>query len=117
MLREMAERAAINAPLQGTAADMIKVAMVNVHRRMKAAKRASRMILQVQMSWFSRWLPAIGSGSGAGLPGDGECTAATRSGQSRSGLGGKTGPDADNLLIRETRARNFRPRGRSRGGN
>jgi DNA polymerase-1 len=46
-VRSFAERNAINAPIQGTAADMIKVAMVNIHREMKAAGFKSRMLLQV----------------------------------------------------------------------
>lgn len=46
-LREMAERAAINAPLQGSAADLIKVAMLRLHEALIAKKLASRMILQV----------------------------------------------------------------------
>jgi len=47
MRREMAERAAINAPLQGTAADMIKKAMVAIHRRLQRESLRARMILQV----------------------------------------------------------------------
>lgn len=47
MRREMAERAAINTPLQGTAADMIKKAMVSIHRRLLREGLATRMILQV----------------------------------------------------------------------
>lgn len=42
-----AERNAINAPIQGSAADMIKIAMINVHREMKKADLRSRMTLQV----------------------------------------------------------------------
>jgi DNA polymerase-1 len=45
--REMAERMALNAPIQGSAADIIKVAMLNVHRALVAAKLRSRVILQV----------------------------------------------------------------------
>ena len=41
------ERQAINMPIQGTAADMIKLAMVNIHREMKKRDMKSRMILQV----------------------------------------------------------------------
>ena len=38
---------ALNAPIQGTAADIIKVAMINVHKRLVAENLASRMLLQV----------------------------------------------------------------------
>ncbi len=42
-----AERNAINTPVQGSAADLIKVAMTNIHREMKARNMRSQMILQV----------------------------------------------------------------------
>ena len=45
--REVAERMALNAPIQGSAADIIKVAMLNVDRAIKAEKLKSRMLLQV----------------------------------------------------------------------
>ncbi|WP_412517086.1 DNA polymerase I [Actinomadura madurae] len=45
--REMAERMALNAPIQGSAADIIKVASLNVDRALRAAGLASRMLLQV----------------------------------------------------------------------
>lgn len=45
--REMAERMALNAPIQGSAADLIKVAMLNVQRELAAAGLRSRMLLQV----------------------------------------------------------------------
>jgi DNA polymerase I len=45
--REMAERMALNAPIQGSAADIIKVAMLNVDRGLREAGLASRMLLQV----------------------------------------------------------------------
>ncbi|WP_148574377.1 DNA polymerase I [Nocardioides caldifontis] len=45
--REMAERMALNAPIQGSAADIIKVAMLRVREAMGAAGMASRMLLQV----------------------------------------------------------------------
>lgn len=45
--RGFAERNAINAPIQGSAADMIKVAMINIHDFMRREKLRSRMILQV----------------------------------------------------------------------
>ncbi|WP_346236002.1 DNA polymerase I [Niabella insulamsoli] len=46
-VRGFAERNAINSPIQGTAADMIKLAMQKVHQAMKQAKMKSKMILQV----------------------------------------------------------------------
>ncbi len=46
-VRGFAERNAINAPIQGTAADMIKVAMINVQKQITANKLQSKMILQV----------------------------------------------------------------------
>jgi DNA polymerase-1 len=45
--REMAERMALNAPIQGSAADIIKVAMLRVDAAMKEAGMVSRMLLQV----------------------------------------------------------------------
>jgi len=45
--REMAERMALNAPIQGSAADIIKVAMLTAHIELKAAGLRSRMLLQV----------------------------------------------------------------------
>ena len=45
--REMAERMALNAPIQGSAADIIKVAMLKVDRAIPAAGLTSRMLLQV----------------------------------------------------------------------
>jgi DNA polymerase I len=47
VLRENAERAALNAPIQGSAADIMKIAMLGVARDMRAQKMASRMLLQV----------------------------------------------------------------------
>jgi DNA polymerase I len=45
--REMAERMALNAPIQGSAADIIKVAMLTAHYELQAAGLRSRMLLQV----------------------------------------------------------------------
>jgi DNA polymerase-1 len=45
--RETAERMALNAPIQGSAADIIKVAMLNVNSAMQKAKVQSRLLLQV----------------------------------------------------------------------
>ena len=46
-VRQFAERMAINAPIQGSAADLIKVAMVNIDNLFKRKKMAARLILQV----------------------------------------------------------------------
>ena len=46
-VRSLAERNAINAPIQGTAADIIKKAMINVDARLKASGLQSKMVLQV----------------------------------------------------------------------
>ena len=46
-LRNFAERTALNSPLQGTAADLIKLAMIRIDRRLSEEKFAARMILQV----------------------------------------------------------------------
>ncbi|HOP62127.1 MAG TPA: DNA polymerase I [Spirochaetota bacterium] len=45
--REGAERVAINTPLQGTSADMIKIAMINISRELSEKKLQSKMIMQV----------------------------------------------------------------------
>lgn len=47
VVRGYAERNAINAPIQGSAADIIKVAMVNIHREMRRLGLKSKMIMQV----------------------------------------------------------------------
>jgi DNA polymerase-1 len=46
-LRAFAERTAQNTPLQGSAADLIKVAMINIHRALQAERHAARLLLQV----------------------------------------------------------------------
>jgi DNA polymerase I len=46
-IRSAAERNAINAPIQGTAADMIKLAMIRIHERLHEQKLKTRMLLQV----------------------------------------------------------------------
>ena len=47
VVRGAAERNAVNAPIQGSAADIIKIAMINIHRRMRKENWASKMLLQV----------------------------------------------------------------------
>ena len=47
MVRGGAERNAVNAPIQGSAADIIKIAMINIHKKLKAENWKSKMLLQV----------------------------------------------------------------------
>lgn len=71
--RSGAERAAINAPMQGTAADLIKLSMVEVQRVLDAEQRATRMIMQVhdelvfevpeaEVAWVKHEIPRIMAG-------------------------------------------------------
>jgi DNA polymerase-1 len=46
-MRGFDERNAINAPIQGSAADVIKLAMVNIHKKMLVQKMKSKLLLQV----------------------------------------------------------------------
>jgi DNA polymerase-1 len=46
-VRGFAERNAINAPIQGSSADMIKIAMIGIHEELQKLKMQSKMILQV----------------------------------------------------------------------
>ena len=47
MVRSAAERNAVNAPIQGSAADIIKIAMINIHKRLTNENWKSKMLLQV----------------------------------------------------------------------
>jgi len=47
IVRGGAERNAVNAPIQGSAADIIKIAMINIHKKLKAENWKSKMLLQV----------------------------------------------------------------------
>ena len=47
MVRSGAERNAVNAPIQGSAADIIKIAMINIHKKLKSENWQSKMLLQV----------------------------------------------------------------------
>ena len=71
--RAGAERAAINAPMQGTAADLIKLAMCEVQRTLDAEKRATKLIMQVhdelvfevpegEIDWLKTEIPRIMAG-------------------------------------------------------
>ncbi len=71
--RAAAERAAINAPMQGTAADLIKLSMVKVQQVLDAQQRATKMIMQVhdelvfevpqaELDWVRHEIPALMAG-------------------------------------------------------
>jgi DNA polymerase-1 len=47
VVRQAEERIAINMPIQGTAADMIKIAMINIHRELQKREAKTKMVLQV----------------------------------------------------------------------
>jgi DNA polymerase-1 len=47
IVRGAAERNAVNAPIQGSAADIIKIAMIRIHKKLKEGKYQSKMLLQV----------------------------------------------------------------------
>jgi len=46
-IRQLGERAALNTPIQGTAADIIKMAMVNIHRILAEKGLSSKLIMQI----------------------------------------------------------------------
>ena len=89
--RDMAERMALNAPIQGSAADIIKVAMLGVDRALREAGLWSRMLLQVHDELVPRGGPGEREAPrGAGAPRDGRrlrrcpCRWTCRSGSGRT---------------------------------
>ena len=59
-VRQFAERNAVNAPIQGTAADLIKVAMIRIDAKMRERNMKSRMIMQVHDELnFDAYLPEV----------------------------------------------------------
>jgi DNA polymerase-1 len=60
VVRSFAQRNAVNAPIQGSAADIIKLAMINIHNRLKNGKLKTKMILQVHDELvFDVFLPEL----------------------------------------------------------
>jgi DNA polymerase-1 len=59
-VRGASERNAINSPIQGSAADIIKIAMINIHREMKKRSMRSKMLLQVHDELvFDAYMPEL----------------------------------------------------------
>ena len=88
--REMAERMALNAPIQGSAADIIKVAMLDVEKALADAGMRSRMLLQVHDELVFEIGPGSGrrssswSGTRWATPSRWTCRWTSRSGVGRS---------------------------------
>jgi hypothetical protein len=84
----MAERQAINSVVQGSAADLIKMAMLNIHRRLEAEKRPSRMLLQVHDELvFETPIDAVESEAADDPAGDGRSDETECAAEGGSGVG------------------------------
>ena len=110
--REMAERMALNAPIQGSAADLIKVAMLGVEAAIDAAGLRSRMLLQVHDELVFEVAPGgAGRAGGAGPRPDGR-----RRGRSPSPSTSPSAPVAAGTTPRTETAPLRRDRLRDRDG-
>ena len=87
VVRGYAERNAINAPLQGSAADIIKIAMVRIYAEMRRKGMASRMIMQVHDELIFNVVP----GELNGRDGRDAGTCGAQYGTGLSGQGGARG--------------------------
>ena len=73
-VRSFAERNSVNAPLQGSAADIIKIAMIRIHQEMKLRQLKSTMIIQVHDELVFKCCgrgAACGAGAGGQVDGGG----------------------------------------------
>ena len=57
MVRQFGNRVAMNTPIQGTAADIMKLAMINVYKKLKEEKLQSKIILQVHDELLIETIP------------------------------------------------------------
>ena len=92
-LRSFGERTAMNHPMQGTAADIMKLAMIEVDRRLRHGSFAARMVLQVHDELvFEAPAEEVAAARGDGRRGDdrGGCARGAARGVGR--LGARTGP-------------------------
>lgn len=77
LIRSEAERVAVNMPIQGTAADIIKIAMINIHEAIKNEDRIKmiiqvhdELVFEIHQDLMNEWLPKIKSMMENTLPSD-----------------------------------------------